>query len=290
MIAEIHMIRRWWVRRRVKRSVLILVLCVCGAAGLFARYRESRAARHVFNAEAWCEVRDATLELRLAQGDHGDLLIRLKLPSGVLSPGSESGELELVDPAVSPSRLYTYKGNQLRDSGAIRTDRPPTSVYRFAADSSEFELANGDDWIRAGSAVCKCAEQTETLGRWGINTRVGGISRYGRRDAQHVETAGEQPVRLAHSPSGRFVAVISGDGVRRPLMPFMGGPTVSGPFYHQVFEESTGIEVGAGTPLPRIAKEMTTMCWAPEDRYVVYATPNCCYLRVLAVEGGGADR
>jgi len=100
---------------------------------------------------------------------------------------------------------------------------------------------------------------------------------------RELPTAGGYPLAHKESPSGRWVAVLSGRGPAiPPLLPLIGGYWILGQRYHEIMSTSDGTPVGKAIKFPvDDTKAFFHMCWSADEEFVVHTYWLYTYLVVV---------
>ena len=100
---------------------------------------------------------------------------------------------------------------------------------------------------------------------------------------RELPTAGGYPLALRESPSGRWVAVLSGTGPAiPPLLPLLGGHWILGQRYHEIMSIADASPVGKAIKFPvDDTKDFFHMCWSADEEFVVHTYWLYTYLVVV---------
>lgn len=143
---------------------------------------------------------------------------------------------------------------------------PHDRVYQFEPDSGAFELVENAAWDSASGDVSSRDGGATDDSRFFIPGTVGrpGLFYNGRA----VPVAGGTAVRVISAPP--FAAVISSSGTR--VGSFLGGSSVSGQHYHQLFSEETGKFIGPAVRIGVGGRGVGVVegRWVANAQFVVY--------------------
>ena len=160
------------------------------------------------------------------------------------------------------------------------------TVYRYDPQEQSLNAVSDAEWQNADGPVAKCfdfstpkapRDVTVTrnepkhqllIGKWGA--------------LREVPTAGGFPLAHEVSPSGKWVAVLSGTGPAIPaLLPF-GGQFVLGQRYHEILSLPDARHVSKPIRFPvRDTKDFFQMCWSADEEFVVHTYWRYTYLVVV---------
>ncbi|HNQ22652.1 MAG TPA: hypothetical protein PKK06_06120 [Phycisphaerae bacterium] len=148
---------------------------------------------------------------------------------------------------------------------------PDSVIYRYQPGAQRLETVRASAWTAATGEVCDCvAQEAQPIDPFGVDYQSDTLTFQGRA----VTTAKPSLANVVPSPSGRYVAVVSGERTRRHSfspVPFMGGGGCIEQHYHEVLKRSDGTRLGAAVALPLSSVNWGTMaCWSCDERYVVY--------------------
>jgi len=144
-------------------------------------------------------------------------------------------------------------------------------LFRYSLSRKTFEPAKISQWTQATGSVLACHEQRMFLkGSWELDNLQHKVHFQGKE----VTTAGGIAFQAAIAPSSDLLAVISADGAYIPShgIFFLGSPPgASGNRFHEVFRVDTAERVGTAIHLEGANDDIVTSpCWAPDNRVVVY--------------------
>ena len=177
---------------------------------------------------------------------------------------------------------------ETKEGGALlikRTDLE--TVYRYDPQKRSLSAVGDPEWQNAGGPIAKCFDYlTPKPARDVIVTRNEPKHQLliGKPGAlREVPTAGGYPLNDQISPSGRWVAVLSGTGPAIPsLMPLLGGDLILGQRYHEVLSLPDAQQVGKPIRFSvRDIKDFFHMCWSADDEFVVHTYWLYTYLVVV---------
>jgi len=100
---------------------------------------------------------------------------------------------------------------------------------------------------------------------------------------RRISTAGHTVLKLTESPSKRWVAVLSASGpLQTSLVPFSGGSTASGDYFHEVLSLPGAVPVGNAVQLSlERDSDVLVPCWSADEKEVVYHEILFTYLSVV---------
>jgi len=148
---------------------------------------------------------------------------------------------------------------------------PHDPVYQFEPATGNFELVEDAAWDTATGTISSRDGGATDDSRFFIPGTVGRPGLF--YDGRAVALAGGTAVRVVSAPP--FAAVISSSGTRAGS--FLGGSSVSGQHYHQLFSEETGESIG---PAVRIGVGGRGV-GVPEGRWVANAQFAVYYHRTI---------
>jgi len=142
-------------------------------------------------------------------------------------------------------------------------------ILSIVPTDNTVNIVPGEVWDNAVSITSNCQSQT-----YEPSCRLQQASPYKLTfDGQQTKTAGKSVLQIAVSPSGKYVAVLSATGSpRKSFLPLIGGDSIGGRRYHQVFRASNGAPIGDPVRLKEANFKDNTIhpCWSPDERYIVY--------------------
>lgn len=173
------------------------------------------------------------------------------------------------NPEGSGVLLFTHQTtSQLNDDESdLQVDFiPHDQVYQFEPDSGTFEMIENAVWDTAGGRVSSREGGATDDSLFFIPGTVGqpGLFFNGRA----IPVAGGTAVLVISAPP--VAAVVSSDGMRTGS--FLGGSSVSGQHYHQLFSEETGESIGPPVRIGVGGRGVGVVGgrWAANSQYVVY--------------------
>jgi hypothetical protein len=202
------------------------------------------------------------------------------LCAGALALGCVAGAAPPVllrTPAWAPSPESPYglmvRATPEADGFLIKREMGSDSVvYRFQAGAARLELVDAARWQAAGTPVADC-EHAPVFAKFRYDIEHGTLSRDGRALAIPGYVVSER-----RSYDGHYLAVLSGAGRGRSLMPFFGGGGGRPPYTHSLLSLPDGGVLGASVPLAFDGPN--NACWSRDNRFVIYTN---LYLTHMAV-------
>lgn len=176
---------------------------------------------------------------------------------------------------------------ETKEGGALlikRTDLE--SVYRFDPQKRSLNSVGDAEWQKAGGPIAKCFDYMTPKPASDVIVTHNEPKHQlliGKPGAlREVPTAGGYPLQDVISPSGRWVAVLSGTGPAVPsLLPFS-GDFIFGQRYHEVMSLPDAHQVGKPIRFPvRDIKDSFHMCWSADEEFVVHTYSSYSYLVVV---------
>jgi len=147
----------------------------------------------------------------------------------------------------------------------IYGNAPHGAVYRFSSDTPGFQQVDDTAWDESDQAVTFCGAQYARDVGFGIGR--GFLTFEGRQ----ISVAGRTIIQIWGAPNSPVVAVLTTDG-SYVSVPSLTAPIISGQYYHQLFSEVDGsqigqsVRVGVGGRTPNI-----DICWTEDESYVIYS-------------------
>ncbi len=160
------------------------------------------------------------------------------------------------------------------------------TVYRYDPQKRSLGAVGDAEWQKAGGPIANCFDYlTPKPARDVIVTHNEPKHQLliGKPGAlREVPCAGGYPLQDVVSPSGRWVAVLSGTGPAiPPLMPGSGG-FILGQRYHEVLSLPDAHQVSKPIRFPvRDSKDFFHMCWSADEEFVVHTYWQYTYLVVV---------
>jgi hypothetical protein len=154
---------------------------------------------------------------------------------------------------IPPNWRVDCKSSPYSISELDRTVQPVRSVFSISFRGFRFEEGKGKGFDE--------------------EVKIEEFKRVLLEDRRELVTAGDTPLDLAISPSGKQVAVLSASGgwTGEDIIPlYEGRGWVVGQHYHQVWSLPSGLPIGKVIRLPLRSKDYINMCWSPDEKYVVY--------------------
>jgi hypothetical protein len=160
--------------------------------------------------------------------DHGTLLIRRNSSEGK----------DLLFRHLDSSELSDYRDSLL--SPAAERNKP---IVKFRADQHDIMVVESSEWDGADGPTVACWIQPATEGmhlkmrKYKLEYDGASIKTAGKSVLQRAVMADEKLI----ATKGAYLAVLSASGSpREPLIPFLGGDSVAGTRYHEVFRRDRG--------------------------------------------------
>jgi len=179
---------------------------------------------------------------------------------------------------------------ETKEGGALlikRTDLE--TVYRYDPQKRSLSSDGDAEWQKAGGPIAKCFDYlTRKPARDVVVTHNEPEHQLliGKPGAlREVPTAGGYPLKNEVSPSGRWVAVLSGTGPAiSSLMPFS-GDFILGQRYHEILSLPDAHQVGKPIHFPvEDIKDFFDMCWSADEEFVVHTYWLYTYLVVVPTD------
>lgn len=138
------------------------------------------------------------------------------------------------------------------------------AVYRLDAESGEFTLVDDSEWDSLDTETTGCPTNG-TVGMFHVS--VGQLE----YEDSVIPVAGGTALKAVRAPGGRVTAVLSGAG--GPPVPFISTNSTTGQHYHRLYSEADGTPIGPALRLGlgSSGETVVKVCWAAEDRYVIYS-------------------
>ena len=177
---------------------------------------------------------------------------------------------------------------ETNEGGALlikRTDLE--TVYRYDPQRSSLSAVGDAEWQKAGGPIAKCFDySTRKPARDVIVTQNEPDHQLliGKPSAlREVPTAGGYPLQNEVSPSGRWVAVLSGTGPAIPsLLPLLGGGFILGQRYHEILSLPDTRRVSKPIRFPvSDTRDFFKLCWSADEEFVVHIYWQYNYLVVV---------
>jgi hypothetical protein len=154
------------------------------------------------------------------------------------------------------------------------------TVYRYEAGATTLTPTTEQAWRAANSPIAECGKQSAPAPQaMDIDKRTHRLI----AGTKTISTEGRTVMRLAESPSKRFVAVLSATGPPKPsLIPFYGGSTASGEYYHQILSLPDLVSIGSAVRIP-LERESDVLipCWSADEKNIVYHHVFFAYFSVM---------
>src|SRR6185436_1491138 len=160
------------------------------------------------------------------------------------------------------------------------------TVYLYDPQKRSLNAVGDAEWQKANGPIAKCFDfSTPKPVRDVVVTHDEPKHQLliGKPGAlREVPTAGGYVLQSASSPSGRWVAVLSGTGPAIPaLLPF-GGDFVLGQRYHEVLSLPDARQVSKPIRFPvRDTKDFFQICWSADEEFMVHTYWFYTYLVVV---------
>jgi len=153
-------------------------------------------------------------------------------------------------------------------------------VYRYTPGSDHLEVLATGAWDEAPTEVCQCEVQ-DLASIAPLELKSHAL----RFQDRVVTTAGQHVIQAVASPSGRYVAVLSGAGrlhVQQDLV-FGSGVWATGQYFVEILDRLSAAAVGPAVPVQVTTQRATRyLCWSCDERYVL--SVHCFFVNVCIVE------
>lgn len=173
------------------------------------------------------------------------------------SPGSN----DLLFRNLSEKDYYLYRKNLLPAASV-----GASTIVHYQADPGLLGSVNAKYWDDATTPIVACWSQT-------VGFQKLQLAAYRlEMDQNAIPTKGKSVLQMAILPGGHYAAVLSASGSpRKPLLPFIGGDTISGTRYHEVFRLTDAKPIRDPVTLETAADSNIILpCWSPDEEYVIY--------------------
>ncbi|HKU78194.1 MAG TPA: hypothetical protein VJR02_30065 [Pyrinomonadaceae bacterium] len=149
------------------------------------------------------------------------------------------------------------------------------TVYRYDPQERSLNAVGDTEWQKAGGPIAKCFDyRTRKPARDVMVTQNDRDHQLliGKPNAlREVPTAGGYPLQNEVSPSGRWVAVLSGTGPAIPSLSPFSGEFILGQRYHEILSLPDTQQVSKPIRFPvRDIKAFFNACWSADEEFVVH--------------------
>lgn len=184
-------------------------------------------------------------------------------------------------PAWRSTGVILLRSEEEGKGALLLKHRERGAVYFYDPKTQNLSLVSTELWQKASGSIGNCELQVPP------SPSKMDIDKSGKLRASDIEvaTAGTTILDLRVSPSGNKVAVLSADGPKDgSILPFLGSGGVAGQHYHQLLSLPGAVPIGKPVRLPLESKKVgITVCWSPDERYVVYSDILYSHLSIVHV-------
>lgn len=176
---------------------------------------------------------------------------------------------------------------ETNEGGALlikRTDLE--TVYRYDPQERSLSAVGDAEWQKAGGPIAKCFDYGPRKPARDVMVTQNDRDHQlliGKPNAlREVSTAGGYPLQNEVSPSGRWVAVLSGTGPAIPSLSPFSGEFILGQRYHEILSLPDTHQVSKPIRFPvSDTKHFFHRCWSADEEFVVHIQWQYAYLVVV---------